>query len=799
MQEINDNPVQEVVMDSLGQAHPPKEQSGFTALFDSVSYRLVLFLLFIAPLAVSFSQGMPFEAGKRFPIFLVGILALAGWFIARIKDHRLSFPGGLIAWTGLGVVLATAASTVGSGAFRTSFYGAGYETGTFVSTLFFFAIAFLSAVLIQNKYRISSFLVVFYVSVVAVFGIELAHLLAPSYVLPRILSDATANVVGKWNDLGIFFGLGVIISLLSLETNRFRGMLKTLALVSFVASLIGLSIVNFTQGWLIVGLVSIGVLVYFGLMASPGARRVSIAGVIALVLSAGFYFWGSPDQFVGRGMMSLAGVVGIQVPVDLEVRPSWSGTLEVAQNVLREDPILGTGPNRFVNAWFGYRPAEINQLSLWNVDFNLGVGFIPTMLATGGILGLSAWVLFLLALAWYGVRALMSKGVDPYDYTLILLSFSATAYLWLFQVIYIPSIAVTTLSFLFAGLFAGSLVSAGLLRESDWSIVRTGRSSFVSTLLLILCVLGTAWSGYGLVEKYSALKHFNAGIAAATAGDVTTAEKELKTAVELDAQDVYARALSEVYLARLNQIIQDNSANAETRRAQFQVMSEGAIVSARKAVEADPSRYVNWVALGNVYQVLVAPGIGGAYELSKESYEKALSLFPQSPSVHLNFARLEISKGDRKNARAQIAEALKKKSNFTPALFLLSQLEADEGNIGAAIEATEQAASLSPQDVGVHFQLGLLYYLKKDYKKTAEAMERAVAIVPSYANARYFLGLSYAFSNRRADAINQFKEIQKTNPNSTDVRRIISNLSEGRPVLDGLVAPERGANPPFQE
>ena len=102
---------------------------------------------------------------------------------------------------------------------------------------------------------------------------------------------------------------------------------------------------------------------------------------------------------------------------------------------------------------------------------------------------------------------------------------------------------------------------------------------------------------------------------------------------------------------------------------------------------------------------------------------------------------------------------------------MLSQIEAQAGNLKEAILRTEQAAAVSPNSPGIFFQLGLLQYQNNSFNAARTAFERAVGLNNNYANARYFLGLIYDKQGLKEKAIEQFAQIQKTNPDNEEVKR----------------------------
>ena len=120
---------------------------------------------------------------------------------------------------------------------------------------------------------------------------------------------------------------------------------------------------------------------------------------------------------------------------------------------------------------------------------------------------------------------------------------------------------------------------------------------------------------------------------------------------------------------------------------------------------------------------------------------------------------------------------------------MLAQLEEREGNITKAIERIQTAVILSPDNAGVLFQLGLLYYRVEQLENSRQVFERAVQINSNYSNARYFLGLIYDRLGNKEAALEQFERIFVFNPGNAEVERIIENLKVGRAALADISPP----------
>ena len=105
----------------------------------------------------------------------------------------------------------------------------------------------------------------------------------------------------------------------------------------------------------------------------------------------------------------------------------------------------------------------------------------------------------------------------------------------------------------------------------------------------------------------------------------------------------------------------------------------------------------------------------------------------------------------------------------------------------------EQIVVLTPQDPLIYFRLGLLKYDAKDFKGAVAAFEKSVSLVPVYANAKYFLGLSYAGAGDNAKALQIFEELKVENADNVELDSIIKNLKANKAPF--AAAPTTTAKP----
>ncbi len=437
------------------------------------------------------------------------------------------------------------------------------------------------------------------------------------------------------------------------------------------------------------------------------------------------------------------------------------------------------------------------------MNFSAGVGFIPSSMLVTGVVGFIAWILFLLAFIYSGIKSVFLSRVKAGRSYITVSSFIGSLYLWTFLFFYVPNIVILFLAFLMTGVFIASITEAKLIKNHNFSFLEDPRIGFVSVLALILLIISSLVGGYVLFQKFLSVSYFQNGVYAfKVKGNLDKAEQDVSSAIKLNQNDLYYRTLSGRDITKLNGILSRKGISKETIRAEFKKISEDSIRSAIFATRIDKTNYLNWVILAKVYQSLLQLGAPKKfYDSAKKAYETAVSLDPKDPSLTLAMAHLEIVAGNKDNAKKYIAQALNQKNNYTEAIFLLSQMQASEGNLKAAISSAEVASMVSPNNIGVFFQLGLLRYKAKDYKGAVSAFGRAVDLNSNYSNAKYFLGISLSKIGDSKLAIAQFKGLVSLNPNNVEIKKILKNLEGGEKPFVNVSngAPENRKSLPIKE
>jgi tetratricopeptide (TPR) repeat protein len=779
--------------------HPTKKSR-----LENLAYFLLILTVIISPLIFVSSKFVPIELAKS--VFITfGVLVTAIVLAVSIfKNKIVAIPRHSISIFSILILASVFLSTLFSSNISKSLFGQGFESGTasFIFILFLSALATINLTY-KNKDRF------FYIygAIIASFGLlavfHISRFIFGSDTLSLgILPYSTSTILGKWGDLAILSGL---VSLISYSTIRVLNISKLYKGILFGIMAIAIALIMLVNYKVILGVLSIVflfIVAYEYYISEVNVKSVSsiikntpwMAVIITLVFVLGF---------VG----SVPVLSKLQTKLNIlptEVSLPWQMTLDITSKTIIESPILGSGPNRFAGQYLKYKPFnDVNPTNLWSAEFNSGFGLIPTYVVTQGILGLIVWILFLTSFIRTGYSSLIEKsnGQSKYFTTS---AFFSSVFLWLVCLVYVPSHVVLLLTFVMSGVFVASLVNSGHLKlvnihDNNGKFVRRVLSTGISIFLLLLVVWVVL---FGM--KIVGLSYFHRGVkildtkdSATGLIDIDKAKASFEKAVMLDKSDSYYQALSEVNIigiSSLSRQLQSNSSNGNSKDneailKQISDLVTQAVDYSRKAIAIDSTDHYNYLAEARISEVALSLKVENAYENAKSAYASALKYNPYDPSIYLSLARLEVSQNKLDEAQRNIGVSLQLKPNYIDPIFLLSQIQVNQGQTKEAITSVQYAIKISPANPLLHFQLGLLQYNDKNYQLAIDSLTQALKLDGNYANAQYFLGLSYARLNKMAEAIDQFESLVVSNPDNAEVNLILSNLRKGRSPFNDAPAP----------
>lgn len=223
-----------------------------------------------------------------------------------------------------------------------------------------------------------------------------------------------------------------------------------------------------------------------------------------------------------------------------------------------------------------------------------------------------------------------------------------------------------------------------------------------------------------------------------------------------------------------------------------------AILHLKTIIEQSPQEKKAYNTLGVIYWTK------GQHDLAEINFKKAIKIEPDYKIALLNLARLYVEMATvqyqklsnldpkSKEIREEYRHILQVNQDASK-LFLLGKLYQEEGALASAISEYRKAAQLDEKygassfinqalkmresgylekaaenyeialalgsaEKQIHYSLGEIYYLLKQYKKALAFLKRAVSLIPNFHYAHHYLGLTYYQLGQYDEAVLAFKK-----------------------------------------
>jgi len=149
-----------------------------------------------------------------------------------------------------------------------------------------------------------------------------------------------------------------------------------------------------------------------------------------------------------------------------------------------------------------------------------------------------------------------------------------------------------------------------------------------------------------------------------------------------------------------------------------------------------------------------------ALQLAADSYEQATTLSPNAAHLQNEWATTYFKLGEIDKARERIAYSLELDPDFSDTYIRLGQIEVQQQNWLAALDATTSAIELRPNDPNLHSQRGQILAQLGQYDEAVEANRKVLLLIPNEVSAiqnlavlhqqlgKYQIALDYAHQAR---------------------------------------------------
>jgi tetratricopeptide (TPR) repeat protein len=553
-------------------------------------------------------------------------------------------------------------------------------------------------------------------------------------------------------------------------------------------------------------------------------RGLWLLWVVAMLIPFVFAFFRAKDfSHQGRLLFPLALAVAalpfwfflgspLNISIPIEVTPDSESSMAIAEQTLSaHSSSYGSGPGTYALDYARFHDDRVNQTDFWNTRFDRASSHALTLVPTMGTLGAILLGLFTLLLFIRGIhQTLVKPGRDEWLESFVhltpwvVLVISALLFPW--------NMTLTV----FFGVFSGLLLSQTLPRSTNRSFAKSPALALLASVLLVALSLGLLVGVFVTTQRYVAQSAFAQAVELDRSGgelkDIVAALDKATSLNRFD--DTYFRNLADALLLRTDEELEGvNGVDTLTpESAQYiQSLVAATVNAAARATDLSPENALNWLVRGRIYKELI-PLMGTASEFSISSFVRAVELEPLNPShwTELGIAYLAVAQHiqpmtaaeDKETATQALAahteflasaqsafvKATELKPNYAQAHYQLALAYQLQGRMDDAIGKMESVAAYNQIDVGVLFQLGLLYLQRGDTGDVASAqaaLERTISLAPSYANAYWFLATVYEAQGDLSRAVQAVEAVLSLEPNNRLVQTRLDRLLQGNPT--GLV------------
>lgn len=776
----------------------------------------VYLLTFLLPLFFLPNVPSVLELNKQILLVFLGGIAFLAWIGKLAWEGRIRIRKNFLLVPILLLLLILSLSTAFSAYRDQSMWGAfGTESLSLVTFISLIAVFLVISNNFNSRRKIDALMLVLIGSSFLASIFAIGQIFGKFIFKNAAFAQNSFNTVGSIYAFSVFIGAVLILTTAAILEKR-PDWLKIALGVGILVFVFVLIAINFRTA-LIMFLVGMAVLLGLAIMAggSEEKNRVLVVPMVVLALVL-------ISTLIGR----TGSVIKVQLPV--EVGLSQEASLDVAKSAWKEKPLLGSGLSNYDLDYLKGKPSEINLTNFWAVRFNEASSRFFTLATSVGILGMLAFLFLLVSVAVLIFSSLVRIFGKKEKGTYNLLGVTAAwIYLSIAFFFYASNITIDFSWWLMTA--AVVALSAVVFGRNDEIVSETSspRLSLALSFVFVIIIVGFISIIFLDGQKYAAAAAYNKALLSDSQGaKVEDLVGKLNNVVTLDpSRDLYHRNLSVALFALLNQRISEKGAQnlSENDRADISNLYFAAEDQVKTAVGLNPQNPDNLVQLAQINQNVIGSK-DGADQAALDDFKGSLKFSPRDPSIYYQIgqtyfmmADLETAKsaGQQKQgsqitlpdkakeyialARQNFEKAVELKSNYIPAQFMIAVAMQRLGETDKAIAKLEESQKMSPQDAGISFQLGVLYFQTEKYEQAKVALENTVKLAENYSNALYFLGLTYDKLGDKQKALEQFKKVSDLNPDNQDVKKIVSNLEAGKKALEGLDQDTGGQNPQGQQ
>lgn len=708
---------------------------------DSFLYGGILALVAVLPLFVLPLPGIAPQVGKVFLVEVATLVLFLLWLWRQFRSRKLSVTRSLLSGVLAGFALVVVAASLLSQDFGISFFGEGFTSGEGLFWASLGLLGFLSAQVFNNYKRIVTLYAALVLPFLVVALVQvLRFLFGSGFLRLGVLTTDIATLVGNWNELGLYAGFILLVSLVGIEFLKLKTSYRTLLYVVFGVSLFLVFLTNVSLAWVAVTVGAFLVFLYKTAFRKESEMdhdrrwRLPIMSLIVFVVTLmGAVFLGDIAQTV------LSSVRSVQYN---EVRLAPGSTWRTIGDAWQQNPATGVGPNQFGYLWHQSRQEAVSRQPLSDVQFGYGFSTVFTLFATLGVLGVLILAVIVGRLVQTGVQVLGTAHANRLQRFFALSVFVLTLYIWLLLFLYVPGTVMLVYAFVMLGTFAGLAADAKQLQPIEIPL-RGERNFAIAVVVVFVLAVGIGASLYRVSQKTAGVLAFRRALYAT---NVQTGYEDALMAARLGGSSAYYRSLASLLGQQIAILGNQSDLTDDEARSQLEFFLGQALTFSLEATQANPYDYLNWVTLGDTYAVLESFDVEGSYVDARTAYERALARNPKANDVLGRLASLELERGNVEEAKTYIETMLARRPTDVQGLVLGARIAYEENDATTGDLYIDAAASASLTEPTTLMQLGVFVFNNERFELAQQIFDFTAVRFPGYKDPA--AGLLYALEEQ---------------------------------------------------
>jgi hypothetical protein len=286
-----------------------------------------------------------------------------------------------------------------------------------------------------------------------------------------------------------------------------------------------------------------------------------------------------------------------------------------------------------------------------------------------------------------------------------------------------PGIVILITSFLFVGILIGIPSLSDKKQVITFHYLKDPRTSFFAILVLVIAIMTSFSAVYFSLNKFAGTVYYNKAF---YAKDAASAIASVNKSIQLSPNDVYLQARTSLLVNQFNTEAKKENPDKTTLQSYFSAAEQ----SAQAAVAWDSTDASNWLALSQVYQLVINKEKPETGQNAQQAVLQAIKYSPKNPLPLLSLAEISIATGDTSAAYGHIADAILLKPNYIDAYVLKAQLKQSVGDSTGARDALIAYTQVEPFDPSGFVILGNFYVGIKDTIHAIDAFTQVKTLSP---------------------------------------------------------------------